>query len=179
MKKYLMLLLLFIASVEYLYAQASDLSAEEKKRIKKLHKFCQYIKEKEYEQINQALLFRKYLAFGYIVKDTTQNYMSQRLFAKLLKELDQRLDTMDIRSFDAIPWYKYAYPENLPRMVWQAEPVIEIFGQAIEPSGKTKREEEVAIGRKRLENVLVCFKKDKPGVPLYYMNNQIKFNPGC
>lgn len=176
MKKYCILLICLLCAFGHLQAQSSKLSRQDKRRIKVVKDFCRYVQKTPREQISQATLFDNYLAFEHILSDTTEDSVALRVFHKMLSSVDLVLDTTDIKSYQVVPWNKYAYPNNLPKMLWEKEPLTHIWGRPLPGTG-TSQQDRVKKGEKQLEDILVCFKKDRPEEPLYYFlfddSNQI------
>jgi hypothetical protein len=125
------------------------------------------VKNKPLEKIDQGLLFQKYLGFEHILIDSTKEQISQRVFNKLLKDLSTVLDTTQLTSYGAVPWNKYSYKENLPRMLWEDEPLTHLFGEPL-PDKSAAHRQAVIEGTKELEYIMVCFKKATPQKPLYF-----------
>jgi hypothetical protein len=125
------------------------------------------VKKKPLEEIDQARLLRNFLAFEHILSDTTKEHASQKVFHKLLKDLDTVLDTTRLYEYEVVPWNKYSYKDNLPRMLWEDEPVTHLFENPL-PDKTVSHMQSVIEGKKELENIMVCYKKENPGEPLYY-----------
>lgn len=167
MKLYNIIFIFLLCVSGNLNAQHQRLSRQERQRIQVIYKFCRYVKKKPLEEIDQARLLRNFLAFEHILSDTTKEQISQRVFNKLLIDLDTVLDTTQLGNYKAVPWNKYRYKENLPRMLWEDEPVTHLFGNPL-PDKRVSHMQAVIEGKKELENIMVCYKKENPGEPLYY-----------
>jgi hypothetical protein len=150
-----------------LQAQHAHLSRQDKKRIRIMYRFCTYVKKTPPEQMDQALLFKKYLAFEHILQDTAQNQIQQKVFNKLMKDLHTVLDTTHLSSYRVVPWHKYRYKERLPRMIWEDEPLTHIWGNPL-PVKKNSHQQAVLEGERQLDYIMVCYKKEKPQEPVYY-----------
>lgn len=176
MKKYVLLLICLLCAIGHLRAQSSKLSRQDKRRIKVVKEFCRYVQKTPPEEINQELLFDKYLSFEHILSDTTADSVAHRVFHKLLTNVALVLDTTDIKSYQVVPWNKYTYPNKLPKMLWEKEPLSHIWGRPL-PNTGISQQDRVKKGQKQLEDIMVCFKKEKPEEPLYYFlfddSNQI------
>lgn len=166
--KTILLLILLLLGAYSTFGQAITLTSKEKEQKNKLFKMCRYVKKTNLDELDQQKLFRKYVAYYSFAEDTATSIHPKRkeMFSKLLKGLDLTLDTVNIKDFEAVPWNKYAFPNNLPRMLWQSEPLTHLFGKPLPTADRT---ETVAEGKKELENTWVVFKKDKPHVPRYYI----------
>jgi hypothetical protein len=167
MKNFIILLIGIACLTSSVHAQQVRLSKQEKQRIHTISKFCRYVKKKPLEQIDQSLLFEKYLAFEHILTDTTKEQIAQKVFQKLLKDLNTVLDTTTINGYGVVPWNKYGYKKNLPRMLWEDEPLTHLFGNPL-PDKSAAHRQAVIEGKKELENIMVCYKKQNPQEPLYY-----------
>jgi hypothetical protein len=167
MRLYIILLICIACLNGNLSAQHTRPTKQEKQRIHQVSKFCRYVKKKPLAEIDQDLLFEKYLSFEYILTDTTKEQIASKVFSKLLKDIHTVLDTTHINSYGVVPWNKYQYKENLPRMLWEDEPLTGLFGNPL-PDKTASYRQAVIEGKKELENIMVCFKKKKPQEPLYY-----------
>jgi hypothetical protein len=166
--KTIFIFILFFLTASYAFGQRVTLTKKEQKQKSRFFQMCRYVKKTDLEELDQEKLFRKYVAYYTFAEDmaTTIDPRRKELFGRLLKGLDNTLDTVNIKDFDAVPWNKYAYPQNLPRMLWQAEPLTHLFGKPLPVNDRT---ETVAEGKKELESTWVVFKKDKPDMPRYYI----------
>jgi hypothetical protein len=166
--KTIFIFILFLLPASYAFGQRVTLTKKEQKQKSRFFQMCRYVKKADLEELDQEKLFRKYVAYYTFAEDTATAIDPRRkeLFGRLLKGLDSTLDTVNIKDFEAVPWNKYAYPQNLPRMLWQAEPLTHLFGKPLPVNDRT---ETVAEGKKELESTWVVFKKDKPDTPRYYI----------
>jgi hypothetical protein len=166
--KAIFLLTVYVFIASYAFGQRVALSNKERKQKNILFSMCSYVKKKELDKLDQEKLFRKYVAYYSLPEDTAANINPKRreMFSRLLKGLDQTLDTINIKDFEATPWNMYSYFQNLPRMLWQSEPLTHLFGKSLPANNRT---ETVAEGKKELERTWVVFRKDMPHVPRYYI----------
>ena len=144
------------------------LTAKENNRLSRLREFCRYVKETELSQLDQSLLFEKYLMLGTRLEASspTNTPERQKMLRAMLEGLNEKLNQMDLEAFDAIPWNQFKQPEKLPRMVWEAEPVTHLLGQSLQTGD---REQELAQGSKQVGNIMVVFEKAQPNLPLYFV----------
>lgn len=151
-------------------AQSVALTKQEKLGKNKLWGLYKYIQETSFEKLSQEKLFNKYVTFYSFTEDSAQSIDPRRkeIFTRQLKNLDSRLDTIKIKELDALPWNKFAHPDNLPRMLWQDEPMTHLFGEPLANKSKD-REKVVDEGKKQLENTWVIFEKDSPSIPRYFV----------
>ena len=152
-----------------LRSQPTAPTDKESNRVKRLREFCQYVKRMESGKLDHQHLFKEYLVRG---DDGLESPFQvdplerQKLLKGVLEDLDGKMNQMNLKAFDAVPWNEFKQPERLPRMVWEAEPVTHLMGQPV-PTGDG--EQELAEGRKQRENTLVVFEKTQPDMPLYYV----------
>ncbi len=146
-----------------LNAQSVLLTEEEKKRVELVRSFGGYVQKTPWEQLDAEYLQR------FIHQSDSSRVEGSRpwkFYRAALQQLDLALNEMNLAEYEAVPWNKFSSPDKLPKMVWEAEPITSLMGRPM-PTGN--REAELAEGRRKLENILVIFKKNEPDLPLYYI----------
>jgi hypothetical protein len=166
--KLLIVTLLFFSSsaIFNVYAQNNNRRTPTA-QLNSLKGFISYIKNKEFQNISQRKIFRKYISAHHILNDTSQKQVNKKIFEYILKKFSQIADTIKIEDWEFIPWNSYTFVKGAPRMVWEAEPVTHIFGEEVNQNLDV--EKEVQEGRKELERTIVIVRRNKPEVPLYYI----------
>jgi len=138
-------------------------SSGKDKRVQLVHSFCQYLQQTPQDQWSKDQLQ------SYIVASDSAwvaNSPQSQLLQAALKVFQQSLKGINLAEYDAVPWEQFSEPSNLPRMVWEAEPLTQLMGQPL-PIGN--REKELAEGRKQTSNTLVVFNRKQPTAPLRYI----------
>ena len=87
--------------------------------------------------------------------NTSESEEIEKRFDIILKRFDRVVDSMNIDDWQAVAWNAYPYPDELPRMLWQSEPVTQIFGIPI--NKENNQEERILGGKKEAEATLVVF----------------------
>ncbi|MDJ1503563.1 hypothetical protein [Xanthocytophaga agilis] len=145
-----------------LQAQSNQLTTEETKRAQLLYAFCKYVKQTPLQQItNQELQNYIQVPDSAWVPTTSKG----RLLQATLEMFQKHLQHVNLEEFDVVPWPKFSNPDNLPKMVWESEPVQDVFGK---PMKTVDRENELEAGRQQLQNTLIAFKKDQVYTPIQY-----------
>ncbi|MDJ1493715.1 hypothetical protein QNI19_12300 [Cytophagaceae bacterium DM2B3-1] len=151
-----------LLSMVALHAQSNQVTTEKTKRAQLLYAFCRYVKQTPLQQITKQEL-QTYIQ----VSDSAWIPTSSkgRLLQATLEMFQKNLQPINLEEFEVTPWLKFSDPAKLPKMVWESEPVQDIFGQ---PMKTVDHENELEAGRQQLQNTLIAFKKDQVDTPIQY-----------
>jgi hypothetical protein len=131
---------------------------EERNEVKILFSFLDYIQKTPVQAVDQNVLSSQYLAV--VPADSTR----QARFKGVLAGTKEQLEEMNLRDYAAVPWFKYPYPDKLPRLVDDAEPITHIMGEPIKQKAPPTAEEKKAFR----EQILVVYEKDNIEQPAFY-----------
>jgi hypothetical protein len=148
--------------------QSVTLTKTDRLRKKKIWHLFHYVQKTPLDQISREKLEKTFIISlaTDIIPGTDER--SQKIFTWLLKGLDSTVDSINLKEYDAVPWNKFQHPENLPRMLWQAEPVTHLFGQPLDTK-PTDRNKVVEEGKNQVAHTMVLYKKNSPGIPRFYI----------
>ncbi len=83
----------------------ADWSEKEKKQYEKLTKLAEYVEGKKKSEISNDKLFRKYIEFDYVLKDTSESRRESRVksFDTIFYYFRKPIDSIGIKNLDAKP----------------------------------------------------------------------------
>ncbi len=126
------------------WAQSATLSRDEQKQTDLLFAFLHHVKEMDSSNVNGRELLDKYLSDKYREPARQQNLRS------MLKTLQAQLQDMDLHAYTAVPWFKYPFPDKLPQLVDETEPITHVMGEPIPVPAKPS-----ALEKERLRQAVV------------------------
>jgi hypothetical protein len=139
-------------------SQVVRLSKEERNEVKILFSFLGYLQKTPVQEVDQNVLCSQYLAV------VPSDSIRQVRFKGILAGTKEQLKDMNLRDYAAVPWPKYPFPDKLPRLVDDAEPITHIMGEPIKQKARPTAEEKKAFR----EQILVVYEKDNIGQPAFY-----------
>lgn len=139
-------------------SQVGRLSKAERNRVKLLFSFLDYIQETPAHEVDQNVLSSQYLAV------VPSDSIRQARFKGILAGTKEQLKDMNLQGYAAVPWPKYPYPDKLPRLVDDAEPITHIMGEPIKQKAPPTAEEKKEFRKQ----ILVVYEKDSIEQPSFY-----------
>jgi hypothetical protein len=139
-------------------SQVGRLSKEERNEVKMLFSFLDYLQKTPVQEVDRNVLSSQYLAV--VPSDSTR----QARFKGILAGTKEQLKYMNLEDYAAMPWPKYPFPDKLPRLVDDAEPITHIMGEPIKQKTPPTAEEKKAFR----EQILVVYEKDNIEQPAFY-----------
>jgi hypothetical protein len=160
--------ILFAIIFSTVSAQPNSLNAKEKKRIKLLKEFAQYLQKNDLDPKALDHIRNQYLAPSIKPDSVTLSDWSQRQQSidMLLGETGRSVQNIRLEEYDATPWLKFSQPGSLPKMLWEAPRINNIGGRTL-PTANAENDKQ--IGKQQQANTLVIYKKSALHTPLYYV----------
>ncbi len=160
MKPFLLLLLFFIAALLLQPAAAQPRPSDGgKKQAKLVVSFFRYVQAHGPESAHYDRLRKRYLP------DHPLDSAGRRTYTFMLRTLHSQIRDMNLKEYRVVPWPDYPFPEKLPRLVDETEPVTHLMGEPVPVPQKPSAEER----KKFREAVLVGFPAGHPEDPAFYV----------
>ncbi len=142
-----------------LLAQPVALAPNEQKQTDLAFSFLARVKAMDSSNVNEKELLDKYLSEKY------GEPARQQYFRSMLKTLQTQLQDMNLDKYTAVPWFKYSYPDKLPRLVDETEPITHVMGEPIAVPAKPSASEKARLR----EAIVVGFEREHPGQPAFFI----------